>query len=237
VGTQVEDAVREVERRLRAVARPHRAGTVDGHSASSMEVLGDTVPDLRNVVRDLARALRDADPATVIDVARRLARRGILETRQVAYELLGRRADVRDGLGVRVIEALGRRNDNWKSVDTFGCEVTGPCWRDGRLTDAAVLRWARSANRWWRRTALVSTIPLNMKSRGGRGDPGRTLVVAETCAGDRDAMVAKALSWALRELAVRDAAAVRAFVRRHRESLAPRVVREVANVLETGRKS
>ena len=37
--------VRELTARLRAAGRPHRAGSVDGHSASSMEVLGMTVPE------------------------------------------------------------------------------------------------------------------------------------------------------------------------------------------------
>ncbi|HUS10646.1 MAG TPA: DNA alkylation repair protein, partial [Pyrinomonadaceae bacterium] len=66
-------------------------------------------------------------------------------------------------------------------------------------------RWARSKNRWLRRTALVSTVPLNNKARGGRGDSERTLMICEMLLDDRDDMVIKALSWALRELSKRDA--------------------------------
>jgi 3-methyladenine DNA glycosylase AlkD len=50
-------------------------------------------------------------------------------------------------------------------------------------------------------------------------------------------MVVKALSWALRALAVWDAAAVRAFLDAHGGGLAARVRREVRRKLETGRKA
>ena len=222
---------------LRRTAPPHRAGTVDGHSASAMEVLGNTVPSIRALVRSTAKSIRDEPPASVVQLAHDLVADGALEVRQVAYELLGRRKDARALLGVRDIEALGRGIDNWKSVDVFGCEVTGFCWRDDRLTDKAVQRWARSRDRWWRRLALVSTIPLNMVSRGGAGDAARTLAICELVATDRDDMVVKGCSWALRELVARDPAAVRAFVKRHRDVLAPRIVREVSNKLDSGLKN
>jgi 3-methyladenine DNA glycosylase AlkD len=233
----MSDLVREVEQRLRAAARAHRKATVDGHSTSALRVLGATVPDLRAIVRDVAKRIQDEEPGFVVDLASRLAHAGTLEARQVAYELLGRRADARAGLGMRDVEALGRGNDNWKSVDVFALEVAGPCWRDGRVTDAAVERWARSIDRWWRRTALVSTVPLNKKSKGGSGDARRTLSICTQCVDDRDDMVVKALSWALRELAARNARAVRAFLKEHGKTLAARVVREVGNKLRSGRKN
>jgi 3-methyladenine DNA glycosylase AlkD len=54
---------------------------------------------------------------------------------------------------------------------------------------------------------------------------------------DREPMVVKALSWALRELAKREPAAVRAFLAEREGRLAARVVREVRSKLDTGLKS
>ena len=54
---------------------------------------------------------------------------------------------------------------------------------------------------------------------------------------DRDDMVVKAMSWALRALAVRDPKAVERFLAQNREALAPRVLREVRNKLTTGLKN
>ena len=84
---------------------------------------------------------------------------------------------------------------------------------------------------------IVVTIPLNSKARGGTGDTARTLMICDALTDDRDDMVVKALSWALRELARRVPAAVVAFVDRDRSRLAARVVREVANKVSTGLKN
>jgi 3-methyladenine DNA glycosylase AlkD len=121
-------------------------------------------------------------------------------------------------------------------VDTFGCYVAGPAWHQGQLADAVVHGWAASQDRWWRRAALVSTVALNCRARGGRGDTARTLAVCERLVEDRDDMVVKALSWALRELAKRDAPAVRQFLDAHGARLAGRVRREVESKLTTGLK-
>jgi 3-methyladenine DNA glycosylase AlkD len=47
-------------------------------------------------------------------------------------------------------------------------------------------------------------------------------------------MIVKALSWALRSLVERDAAAVRSYLNRHGDALASRVRRETLRKLETG---
>ena len=53
---------------------------------------------------------------------------------------------------------------------------------------------------------------------------------------DRDDMVVKALSWALRVLSKPDPKSVRKFLAEHRKDLASRVVREVETKLATGVK-
>jgi 3-methyladenine DNA glycosylase AlkD len=191
-----------------------------------------TVQPVRAVRRAWSRRLRSAPPEAVVALAVALVDR----QRWVAYELVYAHPGGLDSLGVEAVERLGQGMADWGSVDAFGCSVSGPAWRRGRLPDAAVQRWAASPDRWWRRAALVSTVPLNLRSRGGAGDAGRTLDICRRLAGDRDDMVVKALSWALRELVVWDPEAVRGFLDAHREVLAPRVTREVRSKLETGRK-
>lgn len=83
----------------------------------------------------------------------------------------------------------------------------------------------------------MSTVPLNNRARGGQGDVERTLGVCRQLTVDRDDMVVKAMSWALRELSKRDQRAVKSFLRQHSDELAPRVRREVTNKLETGLKN
>lgn len=98
----------------------------------------------------------------------------------------------------------------------------------------------KSSNPWLRRCALVATVGLNSKTRGhgnAGGDAKRTLAVAELLIDDREDMVIKALSWAVRALAAVDPKAARAFLAEHAPRLARRVVRETNNKLETGVKT
>jgi 3-methyladenine DNA glycosylase AlkD len=134
---------------------------------------------------------------------------------------------------VTEVEALGSGIKSWSDVDTFALSVVGPAWRSGRIPDAVIRRWAKSEDRWWRRAALVSTVPLNAAD----GDPRRTFAICNMLISDRDDMVVKAMSWALRALAKRRPEEVTQFLAANREQLAPRVIREVSNKLTTGLKN
>ena len=76
-----------------------------------------------------------------------------------------------------------------------------------------------------------------MRSYGGTGDTPRTLEICEMLAADREDMVQKALSWALRELVWHDRNAVQSFLDYHDDHLAARVKREVRTKLTTGLKN
>jgi hypothetical protein len=188
------------------------------------------VQPVRAVRRAWSGRLRPAPAEAVVAVAL------VDRQRWVAYELLYHHPGALDHLGIEEVVRLGEGMADWGSVDAFGCLVSGPAWRRGRIPDEALHRWAASPDRWWRRAALVSTVPLNLRSRGGTGDAGRTLDICRRLAADSDDMVVKALSWALRELVVWDPEAVRRFLDAHHEVLAARVRREVRSKLETGRK-
>ena len=136
----------------------------------------------------------------------------------------------------KYLEPLGNRMDSWGLVDAFTA-LAGPAWRSGQISDARVVSWTRSRNRWWRRSALVCTVFLNRKAQGGTGDTPRTLMVCEALVNDRDDMVVKGMSWALRDLLKRDRKAVEQFLEKHEAELAALVKREVRCKLTTGRKN
>ncbi|HSG07007.1 MAG TPA: hypothetical protein VLA36_01530 [Longimicrobiales bacterium] len=76
------------------------------------------------------------------------------------------------------------------------------------MSDEQVRAWAMSADRWWRRTALIATVALNVK----------------------------ALSWALRSLVGVAPHRVRGFLVAHGDDVPALVRREVGHKLETGLK-
>ena len=140
-------------------------------------------------------------------------------------------------LGEEEIEEFGQGINSWGKVDSFARRLSGPAWLKGQIQDSLIHKWARSEDRWCRRAALVSTVALNVRSHGGYGDVARTLEVCRMLVNDRDDMVVKAMSWALRELVVHDSGAVRQFLSEHEDDLAARVKREVRNKLRTGLKN
>ncbi len=191
---------------------------------------------VREVRKSFSRRIKTLSPRAVLELALQ-----IIETdernRWVAYELVHFHKPALHSLGRAELEALGKGIDAWEKVDTFAPLLSGVAWRRGQIPDSAIQTWAASPDRWWRRAALVSTIALNTKARGGTGDVPRTLAVCGLLVDDRDDMVVKALSWALRELVPYDADAVRRFLLDHETRLAARVKREVRNKLETGLKN
>lgn len=195
-----------------------------------------TVPVLRRVRKELSRKSTGMPAATILQAADRLLDDETVP-RWMSYEWIHHHGPAMSALDARTVRRLGRGMASWGDVDAFACLVAGPAWREGRVPDGEIHRWASSPDRWWRRAALVSTVPLNNAARGGRGDAPRTLAVCLLLQDDRDDMVVKAMSWALRALSVRDRAAVVRHLDEHGGSLAPRVLREVRHKLETGLKS
>jgi 3-methyladenine DNA glycosylase AlkD len=194
-------------------------------------------PALRRVRQSLSRTLARADPSLVLAVADALVSRGGWADRLFAYEVVAKHRPASAALDETTLIRWSHGLTDWGTVDLFGCTLGGQAWREGILSDAVVEAWSRSMDRWRRRLALVCTVPLNSKARGGSGDATRTLRICEAVANDRDDMVVKALSWSLRELSKRDAMAVQRFLSEHDDRLAPRVMREVTNKLATGKKT
>jgi 3-methyladenine DNA glycosylase AlkD len=191
--------------------------------------------NVRKVRRDFTRRLKERDPDFMLALAEELNSTSNL--RWFGYELVRNHKGAFESLGAAELEALGRGMSSWNEVDEFGRILSGPAWLKGQISDALIHSWAESADFWWRRAALVSTVALNMRSQGGHGDVLRTLAVCRMLADDHEDMVVKAMSWALRELIDHDPEAVEGFIRRHDAALAARVKREVRNKLKTGLKN
>ena len=159
-----------------------------------------------------------------------------LDLRGWAYEIVHDHRPTLRALDASTIESIGEGIAGWGTVDTFGAQLAGPAWLNGKLSDEDVHRWAKSPDLWWRRTALVATTGLNMKTHVGHGDAPRTLAVCEMLANAHEDMVVKALSWALRKLVPWHPDAVERFLAQNEDRLAARVKREVRNKLKTGLK-
>lgn len=194
-----------------------------------------TTAAVRAVRREFSRRIANEAPESVIQLALYLIEDNSGLLRFFSYEIVSHHRLASEQLTTDNLLKLGKGLSSWSSVDCFAMYLSGPMWARGGLSDKTVITWVGSEDRWWRRTALVSTVALSR-----RGDPVDLLRVTQICtllAADRDDMVVKALSWALREMAKKHPEQVRIFLATHKCNLAARVTREVNNKLRTGLKT
>jgi 3-methyladenine DNA glycosylase AlkD len=110
---------------------------------------------------------------------------------------------------VEYVEDLLTTKSWWDTVDGLGTAAVSPlCW----LYDATdlILKWSRSDNMWLNRAAI-------QHQRGWKQDTdiGFVLAICASHAASREFFVAKAIGWALRDIARLDPHAVAGFLDRH----------------------
>ncbi len=194
-----------------------------------------STPMIRAVRMEFSRRIAVSPPESVVQLALHLLNQNSDLVRFFSFELLSRHRLAFERLTTDDLLQLGKGLNSWSSVDCFSMYLSGPLWAQGKVSDRTIATWARSQDRWWRRTALVSTVALSR--RGNADDLRRVSRICALLVTDKDEMVVKALSWALREIAKKHPAEARVFLEEHRHALAARVVREVNNKLKTGLKT
>jgi 3-methyladenine DNA glycosylase AlkD len=196
-----------------------------------------TVPVLREIRRKWSKEYASTPAEDVRRTANEILDKGDPEFRFVAYEIIYFHKPARLSLRAQDVERLAHGMQSWDAVDAFSYYISGPAWRDGQISDATITKWTRSKDRWWRRASLASTIPLSRRHSPEKRDIERVLALCTSLVSDRDDMVVKAMSWAVREVARQNPKAAKDFINAHRAALAPRVLREVNNKLKTGLKN
>jgi len=194
-----------------------------------------STPVLRAIRKNISRKVKFLDRRIVIEAALALISRNRIH-RFIPYELVQNHPAAMEAISWAEIEKLSEGMTSWSEVDSFACFVSGPAWAAERVRDSKIKGWAKSSDRWRRRAALVSTLALNRRPPA-RDSAKRTLEICRMLISDRDEMVVKAMSWALRRLGTVDPEACRNFINQHKVQLASRIVREVSRKLETGRKT
>lgn len=229
--------VQEIIVALEDLSDPERKEMSKTYFPTAMKVIGVSNPDLKAVIRELKSRYRTWQAREWIELCKELVAREIFECQVLAFEMIGRDKKILNALTREDLDKLARNLDNWASVDHFSVGIYGVLWGKRVVKDSDIEQLLISENHWERRVAVVSTVALNLKSRGGEGDTPRTLEVCSRVVDDHHDMIQKALSWALRELSKRDRDSVNDFLDLYESRLAKRVVREVRHKLDFGTKN
>lgn len=234
---KVDAVTKEILEVLADLGSSERREKMSSYAPTRQKTLGVTNPDIKQVLKELRSSYPDWGPADWIDLCKSLVTMEVFECQVLAFEMIGRDRKLLDALRFKDLKDLGQNLDNWASVDHYSVGIFGVLWGKGIVRDEHIHKLLESVNFWDRRVAVVSTVALNLKSRGGKGDTGRTIAVCERVVDDHQDMIQKALSWALRELSKRDRESVRSFLEIHEKRLANRVLKEVNHKLDFGTKN
>jgi len=204
---------------------------------TKMQVIGVTVPNLKIVLKELKKQTKTLKTQEKLDLIKQLIDKDVFELQQIAFEYLQTEKNLYKSLTEEYIESIEKNLDNWISVDYFGAIVVGCAWRENLVSIEKIKNYLKSDDFWIRRIAVVATVSLNQKARGGLGDSKRTLEICQLVVDDHEEMIIKALSWALRESAKINKEPVVEFIDKFENRLHKKVLREVKNKLETGLKN
>jgi 3-methyladenine DNA glycosylase AlkD len=233
----MENLIKDIKQSLEEFAEEKRIEFAKKSYPTKMHVIGVTVPNLKIVLKELKKQTKTFNSKDKLDLIKRLVDQDIFELQQIAFEYLQSQKNLYKSLTEEYIESIEKNLDNWVSVDYFGAIVVGCAWRENFVSIEKIKNYLKSDNYWIRRIAIVATVSLNQKARGGLGDSKRTLEICRLVVDDHEEMIIKALSWALRELAKIDKEPVIKFVNEFENRLHKKVLREVKNKVETGLKN
>ncbi|HVA86017.1 MAG TPA: DNA alkylation repair protein [Candidatus Saccharimonadales bacterium] len=226
LGTRLADVVDDPEAfvstlldGLRSLADPEYLATQRQVAPGLGESLGVRLPLLSAVRHRFDRATRRAHPDSLLWLANRLLRSSILEVRVITIGLLTRLLPSDPERSWQLLRQAADESADWITVD-----ILAHAYGAGILLEPR--RWAEieqlvySDSPWERRLvgSTIATIPFVNRTAGrAPAIAGPSLDIIATLIGDADPNVQKALSWALRSVALIDRNLVAEFCQQETE--------------------
>lgn len=208
------------------LASPSEAPAMVAYMKHVAPFLGIKAPARRAAQRDAWAPHGRPDEADLAAAADALWALPEREYQYAASDLLGGFAPRAVGPAFleATVEPLLVTKPWWDTVDALGSAAVRPLLLRHPARVAVVGRWSESGDRWLVRSAILHQL-------GREADTDRALLFAlcRRHAADREFFVAKAIGWALRDLARRAPDEVRAFVAA--TTLQPLSVREATKHL------
>ncbi|MCF8370609.1 MAG: DNA alkylation repair protein [Bacteroidales bacterium] len=203
---------------------------------TQQQVLGVRTPDMRNIIKIGYPQIKGLSFQDFFGLMLALKATGIFECIQISHEFIAKNTPFRKKLSVTQINGLLTGLDNWASVDSFAGYVSGPAWIDHQISTEDIMNWSSQENVWIRRLAIVSCVPLNRGSKSEIWKRDITLTLCKDHLTDREAIIHKGISWALRSLVKDHREAVVEFLDENIDSVKAFVRKEVLHKIHTGRK-
>lgn len=191
-------------------ANPDRAAGAFRYMQGIAPFLGISAPDRRRLLSEAWLGLARPSSDQLGKAALALMRQPEREYHYAAYDLVERFQAVADEHFLTTYgAALITTTPWWDSVDGFVSAMVSPLMRRFH-NDALMDAWSSSENRWLIRAAIGH-------QRGWKGDTNvaRVLQLCDEHWAAREFFIAKAIGWAMRDIARIEPQAIRAFLNSH----------------------
>ncbi len=221
---RADDLVRSARRQLQSKASPAFARQMQRFFKEPVRAYGWRTAEVRKLAGRLRREiLATGDSDLLLSVAGKLFAGPTLEEAVLGVALLQRSVHRFSLAEFRRLERWLPHIRNWAACDLFCTALLGRMIAADPGRAGSVFRWAKSRNRWCRRSAAVSLVPA--ARRGVYTE--QILRLSDQLLEDDDDMVQKAVGWLLKEASQVRRQPVVTYLRRVRQR-APRLTLRIA---------
>ena len=187
---------RRIDAALRAHADPVRARGAKAYLKSDWEFIGVATPVFRRSIKEELAATPLRDRTALLTIVSALWADEVFELRAAAVELLDMHGPLLLPKDLALVERLVRESRTWALVDGLAAHVAGSLVERHPTLARTLDRWARDADFWVRRSAMLALlVPL----RRGGGDFERFSRYADAMLDEREFFIRKAIGWVLRD--------------------------------------
>jgi len=188
---------RTIQARLAPLGTTRRAAGSKAYLKSDLRFLGNDTASLRQEARAWRTAHPDWDIDALCGLSEALWRREVFELRSFALILLVKQLADLEPRHLPFLERLLRDSHTWALVDEIAPRLVGSLLvRHPREVGRVLDRWAKDADFWIRRAAILALL---LPMRRGEGDWKRFERYTDPLLADREFFIRKAIGWVLRE--------------------------------------
>jgi len=188
--------VAEIDAELRQRGTAQRAENEKAYLKSELEHYGTTMPAIRSVAKSFKARYAGLDHDGLVALVRALWSAPVHERRMAAVEILELNVACLGPDDIADLEGLLREARTWAFVDPLAASIVGPLVERHPGLNAELDRWAKDADFWLRRSALLALLG---GLRRGEGDFERFSRYADSMLEEKEFFVRKAIGWVLRE--------------------------------------
>lgn len=229
----LDPRLRELDKELRAVARPGRAAGEKAYLKSELVFYGTAVPDMRRIGREYAKAHPELRRQDLRALALAAFRTDVFDLRSVALALIDRRRDLLEDRDLPWLLDLVDASKTWAHVDWIAVTVIGDVVGRYPASLRWLPAWGRQQNFWIRRTAILAQLP---QLKRGEGDWALFTRLAAGMLHEREFFIRKSIGWVLREVSKKRPKLVYEFIRAHRDEMSGLTLREGAKYLSDAQR-